>query len=148
MEACPSCGAIYSRVEAAFATRASGERPISTRTTAPTSTFGSRSRQQSDDVDVYGFADTLRSESLYPTFRSLVKLIYWFFMALAICSGLAALYMLFMGSGVGRIGGVIGSVFMTLFFILIARLFSESSLMLADLSDATVRMAAAQDAKN
>ena len=143
MEACPSCEAIYSRVEAAFAARAAGERPISARSSSPPSTFGSsRITQRSGDVDVHAFAEVLRSESLYPTFRSLVKLFYWFFIALAVLCGISTLVLLFTGSGVGRIGGVIAGVFMTLFFVLIAKLTSETSLMLADLSDAAVRIAA------
>ena len=142
MEACPSCGAIYSRVEAAFAARSSGEsRAPIVRTSTMSSGFGSR-QSQSSDIDIHDFAETLRSESLYPTFRSLVKLIHWFFIALAVFSGLGALIALFMGSGASRIGVVIAGIFMTLFFILIARLFSETSLMLADLSDAAVRIAA------
>ncbi|QIL79885.1 DUF4282 domain-containing protein [Diaphorobacter sp. HDW4A] len=91
---------------------------------------------------MHEFAETLRADSLYPTFRSLVKLIYWFLIALAVLCALGALMVLFRGAGVGRIGGFIGGVFMTLFFILVARLTSETSLMLADLSDAAVRIAA------
>ena len=92
MEACPSCGAIYSRVEAAIAGRAAGERPISAR---GASTFGTgRVSPRADDLDVHAFAEVLRSESLYPTFRSLVKLFYWLFIALAVCSAIAALMLL------------------------------------------------------
>ena len=71
-----------------------------------------------------------------------MKLIYWFLIVLAALSALGSLMALFTGSGAGRIGGFIGGVFMSLFFVLIARLTSETSLMLADLSDAAVRIAA------
>ena len=137
LEACPACGAIYSRVAAALAARTESRATES-------SGLGGRSGRRSGDVDVHDFAETLRAESLYPTFRSLVKLIYWFLIALAILSALGTLMLIFTGSGVGRIGGVIAGIFSTLFFVLIARLTSETSLMLADLSDAAVRIAAKQ----
>lgn len=142
LEACPACGAIYSRVDAAISGRAS--EPVRPTVSSPVkpSGFERRARRQSEELDVHEFAEVLRSESLYPTFRSLVKLIYWFLIALAIFSGLGTLMLIFTGSGVGRIGGVIGGIFATLFFILVAKLTSETSLMLADLSDAAVRIAA------
>ena len=142
LEACPACGAIYSRVEAAFSARSAGvDRPQVSR--APTSSgFGSRNGRRADDEDIHAFAETLRADSLYPTFRSLVKLIYWFLIVLAALSAIGSLMALFTGNGVGRIGGFIGGVFVSLFFVLIARLTSETSLMLADLSDAAVRIAA------
>lgn len=149
IEACPQCGAIYSRVEAAFATRSKTEhRPATARPSTETmSRYRPQFRGDADDaedeyVDVYAFAETLRAQSLYPTFRSLVRVIYWFFILLAAASAIVVLVTLFKGSGVGRIGGVIGGVFMTFFFILIARITSETSLMIADLSDAAVRIAA------
>ena len=140
LEACPSCGAIYSRVEAAFAARANGEqRPPVVR---PMVEPAPRANTQiPDDTDVHAFADTLRAESLYPTFRSLVRVFYWFFILLSVIAAIGTLVTLFRGSGIGRIGGTIGGVFMTLFFILIARLVSETSMMMADLSDAAVRIA-------
>ncbi len=143
IEACPQCGAIYSRVEAALAARASGGvRPVTPRSNAGLSSgFGSRSTH-TDDIDVHDFAQTLRAQSLYPTFRSLVKLFYWLFIALAVFAALTAVGLLFYGSGATRFAGVIGCIFMTLFWVLIARLTSETWLMLADLSDAAVRIAA------
>lgn len=155
IEACPQCGAIYSRVEAAFATRSKAElRPATARPTAELTSryrthFRSDAAADEDDyVDVHAFADTLRAQSLYPTFRSLVRVIYWFFILLAAASAIVVLVTLFKGSGVGRIGGVVGGIFMMLFFILIARITSETSLMIADLSDAAVRIAAGGRSKN
>ena len=98
------------------------------------------------ELDVADFAEKMRSASLYPTFRSLVKLISLFWMALAVGAAIVAVVVLFKGNGIGRITGVLGGVFSCLFCILVARLPSEMSLMLADLSDAAVRIAAKQEA--
>ena len=151
LEACPQCGAIYSRVEAALAARsAAGAAPMSARpapTPPPISSFAQRSQTKTEkELDVHEFAETMRSGSLYPTFRSLVKVFYWFWMLLAVVAAIGTLVTVFMGSGLGRIGGGLVGLFGTLFFILLARLTSETSLMLADLSDAAVRIAAKQEA--
>ncbi|MEG0149200.1 MAG: DUF4282 domain-containing protein [Comamonas sp.] len=97
------------------------------------------------ELDVHEFAETMRSGSLYPTFRSLIKVFYWFWMLLAVIAAIGTLVTLFKGTGSSRIVGGLGGLFMTLFFILVARLTSETSLMLADLSDAAVRIAAKQE---
>ena len=68
LEACPACGAIYSRVAAALA--ASTE----SRTTEP-SRLGCRASHRSGDVDAHDFAEMLRAESLYTTFRSLASIL-------------------------------------------------------------------------
>lgn len=150
LEACPQCGAIYSRVEEAMA---NGQlRPIVPRkTVAPAVSQGpapapvtGQPRATTDSVDVYEFAQALRRQSLYPTFRSLVRLFYWIWMLLAVVTGIGTLIALVMGTGITRYGGTIGGVFMTLFFVLVARITTEVSLMMADLSDAAVRLAAKQ----
>lgn len=156
LEACPQCGAIYSRVEAALAARAAAgpnsvpARPIppiqpATQPPAQPAARGTQARTEKE-LDVADFAEKMRSASLYPTFRSLVKLISLFWMALAVGAAIVAVVVLFKGNGIGRITGVLGGVFSCLFCILVARLTSEMSLMLADLSDAAVRIAAKQEA--
>lgn len=153
LEACPECGAIYSRVEAAFAARptpgpsSATARPVPI--PPPVSSFVQRPQTKTEtELDVHEFAETMRSGSLYPTFRSLIKVFYWFWMLLAVIAAIGTLVTLFKGTGSSRIVGGLGGLFMTLFFILLARLTSETSLMLADLSDAAVRIAARQEVRS
>ena len=152
LEACPQCGAIYSRVEAALAARAAaGPNSVPARPMPPSQppaqpTARRPQSRTEKELDVADFAEKMRSASLYPTFRSLVKLISLFWMALAVGAAIVAVVVLFKGNGIGRITGVLGGVFSCLFCILVARLTSEMSLMLADLSDAAVRIAAKQEA--
>lgn len=157
LEDCPQCGAIYSRVEEAIA---SGQfRPVAPRPPiAPEPVYPpavpvvaasppvGQTSGRSESVDVHNFAELLRSKSLYPTFRSLVKLFYWIWMLLAAVTAIGTLIALVMGTGITRYGGAIGGAFMTLFFVLVARITTEVSLMMADLSDAAVRLAATQGA--
>jgi len=56
--------------------------------------------------------------------------------------GVGGVTALFMGSGLARLGGLIGGVFLALFFAVVAKVTSEAALMLADLSDAAVQIAA------
>lgn len=155
LEGCPQCGAIYSRVEEAIANgqfRPAVPRPAvapelvypSTEPARATSPAVGQAPRRSESVDVHEFAESLRSQSLYPTFRSLVKLFYWIWMLLAVITGIGTLITLVMGTGVTRYGGTIGGIFMTIFFVLVARITAEVSLMMADLSDAAVRIAASQ----
>lgn len=79
---------------------------------------------------------------MYPTFRSLVRLVYvlWLvFAALALVGGFGSLVF---GSGAARILGPMVGLFFAFFFYFIGKICSEMSLMLADLSDAAVRIAA------
>ena len=151
LEACPQCGAIYSRVEAALAARAAaGPNSVPARPMPPSQppaqpTARRPQSRTEKELDVADFAETMRSASLYPTFRSLIKVFYWFWMLLAVIAAIGTLVTLFKGTGSSRIVGGLGGLFMTLFFILVARLTSETSLMLADLSDAAVRIAAKQE---
>ncbi len=142
LEACPSCGAIYSRVEAALAAKGataprSPVQPVARRLQARTD----------DDMDVADFAKTMRAQSLYPTFRSLVKLFYWFWILMAIFTAIGTAIAVWKMSGPAGFGLAITGLFAVLFFVLVARLVSETSLMIADLSDAAVRLAAQQEGK-
>lgn len=157
LEACPQCGAIYSRVEAAMQARAAEQAAAShTKTTsgyAAAAALAAAERRQSSTVsssmdiepNVHAFAARLRSESLYPTFRNLVQVIYWLFVALAVIAAIGTLVMVFKGGGVGRLLGGLGGLFMTLLFLVMSKLGREMSLMLVDLSDAAVRIAANQE---
>lgn len=165
LEGCPQCGAIYTRVEDAIASgqfRPAPHRatatpapsmatattpPIATPIPAPTPAATPAVKPtsgRSDRVNVNDFAQTLRNQSLYPNFRSLVRLFYWLWILMAVCAGLGTVTILFTGSGPARIVGLIIGVGSALFFVLSARITTEVSLMMADLSDAAVRIAAHQ----
>ena len=128
--ACPKCGAIYSKVEQALADQGS-ER---------TSAAGPASRlpvTQATVVDVHTFAADMRSDSLYPTWRMLVGIatVVAYVMALVILLG--AIF----GSKDNNLtfwGGIVLAVLIVIF----AKAGKELNLILADLSDATVRIAA------
>ena len=81
MEACPSCGAIYSRVEAAWGVRPNGvsASPASSAPVHPVAPAPA-----AEVAAVGEFAVWMRLESLYPTFRSLVELVYWVWVVLAV----------------------------------------------------------------
>ena len=74
--ACPTCGAVYSKVEQAWR-EGQPTRP------QPTSRPASTTRQHRD-ADHHAFAARLREESIYPTFRAVVKIAYWLGVALAV----------------------------------------------------------------
>lgn len=128
--ACPSCGAVYSKVEQALR-EGLPSRPQPT----PKPLTG---RAPTTDVDHHAFASQLREESIYPTFRAVANLLYWCGVVLAVLILLGGLSLAMRAGIAAAIGGVAGAV---LVFVL-ARVGKEMSLMLADLSDATVRMAA------
>jgi hypothetical protein len=134
-EACPSCGAIYSRVEAYL--RAEKERagPPSRSVIASTLPKSQNVRSTARLVDP-DFVSNMRSESLYPTFRALVKLGTWFFYLIAVIAVVIAFAN--DSSGSLKIGALLGS----LAFVIFITAAKEASLMLADMSDATVIRAA------
>lgn len=143
LEACPGCGAIYSRVAAAMAATAGKSTPgvaADLRDLRLAARSVGAAAGSSDDT--HGFAENMRKLSLYPTFRGLVRLIYLAWMLLAVGAALGGVTALFMSSGLARLGGLIGGVFLALFFAVIAKVTSEAALMLADLSDAAVQIAA------
>ncbi|WP_287365160.1 hypothetical protein [Thauera sp.] len=130
-EACPSCGAIYSRVEAAWSA-----------TPRPATANNVRTFSPERDELVEAFAERLRGESLYPVFRSLVGVIYVVWMVLAALAVLAGVVAAWKSSGAAAFGSLLLGVFLGVFFAVIAKVTREVSLMLADLSDAAVHIAA------
>lgn len=127
---CPNCGAIYAKVEQALLN------PIP-RPVAPPQRPIIKNRISEPDPAHHSYAEMMRSESLYPTFRALTNAAYIFMLciaALALVGGIFAFFNL-------GISYLIGSVIAAIFIYLFARVSRELSLMLADLSDATVRMA-------
>lgn len=129
--ACPHCGAIYSKVEAA----AQSQAPLRA---GPVSQAYPRATSSVNDADPAEFVETLRGESIYPTFRAVANLLYWCGIALAVIILLGGLSLSMRAGFPAALGGIAGSVLVFVF----ARVGKEMSLMLADLSDATVRMAA------
>lgn len=153
-QACPACGAIYLKVEEALRA-ASDSRPGSRnedlsqparhsqamRQSSETRFQRSRKVDGDEDVDVHDFAKRMRAESLYPTWRQLVVIYKWLGYAIALFIFGAGIVMLFTkGAGFSTfplIGGVITAI--------VVKAMVELSLMMADMSDASVRMAAQRE---
>lgn len=153
LEPCPGCGAIYSRVEAAALLAEKGAEPVRRVVLAPPSLSTSPTAGAPRTTpfipaaqESSSFVERMREASLYPTFRSLVRLFYLLWLVLAVvclCSGAATFVF---GEGTRRILGPLFGLFFALFFYFVAKVSTEMSLMLADMSDATVRMAERQEA--
>lgn len=130
---CEKCGAIYRKVEEAF--KSSGHPPpdsMAARTP--------RARRKSFQA----FAETMRSESLYPTWREIVKFVTLLGYLVAVALLLGAVF----AFSQGGIGAGIGLVFGALVVAVFSRVWKELSLMVADLADAAVRHAATAEANN
>lgn len=140
-DACPGCGAIYRKVEEVAAAAQNGHTPKTTRNsgfspsvlpTRPTQ----KARSPQDDLE--WFVSEMRSNSLYPTWRELVKWATWFGYAMAIIVLIGAA----IGFKNGQIGAAAVGVGVALLIAVVARVSRELSLMMADLADAAVRQAA------
>jgi hypothetical protein len=121
-EACPSCGAIFGKLETTIAARANARLKPS----AAAKKFA---------VTPGAFIETLRAKSNYPTFRAVTSVIHVIGQIMAL---LALLFGVFGGHGPrGIITGVVTAIVLHLAF----RFGKEATLMLADLTDAAVTMA-------
>lgn len=118
-EACPRCGVIYAKAQPTLA------RPQ----TAP-----SGKRRQGAEP----FIERLRADSLYPTFRSIVNIAHVLGQILAV---LVLVTGLIGGYNLSSPGTAVGTLIAAIFISVLSRVAKEASLMLADMSDATVRMA-------
>lgn len=145
-DACPNCGAIYRKVEEAAAAAQNGNTPK----TARNSGFGpsvmpgrtsQKARSPHDDLE--WFVSDMRSNSLYPTWRELVKWATWFGYAIAIIVLIGAA----VGFKNGQIGAAAVGVGVALLIAVVARVWRELSLMMADLADAAVRQAASSETR-
>ena len=151
LEACPGCGAIYSRVEAACGVgatvgraarpdvQAGAESPMPPQWAPP-----ARERSQGESVE--RFADRMRMASLYPTFRGLVQLLYWVTVALAVTLFAFGLIGVWKLEGAQSASALFFGVFFGILALVVARVTREMSLMLADLADAAVRLASREGA--
>lgn len=134
LEACPKCGAIYSRVEAAmnsgFAVSAFDSKATARNSTA-----------RASSSDPHSFAEKMREESIYPTYRSLTNAIYILGLCFAALWAIGGIIALFVGEGGGKVGGFVIGVLLAIVTIFFTKLFREVSLMLCDMSDASIRTA-------
>lgn len=121
--ACPNCGAVYSKVEASI--NSGGQQTPRPR---PSNIAPSRAEP--------AFIETLRNESLYPTFRGLVRVATWLYYIGALIVIAVAIFGGF-SDGSGRIITIVATVIS----VVVITAAKEAALMLADLSDAAVHMA-------
>lgn len=122
-EACPYCGVIYAK-----ARQPSAEPPR----------MRAKVAQAVGASDGGRFIDQLRAKSHYPAFRALVGLFYLVGLAL----GLIALVLGIVVAWNGSLGAGIGGAVAGLIVLILAKVGKEVSLMVADMSDATIHMAA------
>jgi hypothetical protein len=127
-EACNSCGAVYHKVEEAMR-GGPASRPAPSRAPAY--------RPPPRNNPIADYAEAMRSDSLYPTWRELVKWATWLgylIAALVTIGGVIALKEGHIKSGGGALAAAV-------FIVILARVWRELSLMVADLADASVRQA-------
>ena len=140
--ACPQCGAIYSKMQALTEppvvppSRSSRIEPSLTTGTGAVTNPPSASRVPSrPDED---FVQRLRAQSTYPTFRGFVQVFYVLGLVFAACLLVGGVVGMFISSNLmSAVAGVVSALVVFLF----SRLFKETWLMLADLSDATIHLA-------
>lgn len=132
---CPKCGAIYSKARPATAPRAASD-GLSSGFSAPSTLSGASATTED-------YVRRLRSGSQYPTFRTVAGV-------LCLLGYLVGLVMLIGGLVSGWKFGTGAPLFIGiavgLVIIVLSKAAKEASLMLADLSDATLRMARRQEA--
>lgn len=126
LAACPKCGAVYAKMEA----RARAGQAASVAADAP--------RRAAAVDPARDFSETLRSESIYPTFRAVVQLCYLIGLVATILLLIGAVAAPFM---TGRLWAALPGLAGAGIAFVLARLFKESALMMADAADALVRLA-------
>ena len=143
-EACPQCGAIYSRVKAAMA---SGQ-PVRTakavdsgfQTSAEGASPSAKTPVRAAAKVRHGaYVDQLRAHTHYPTFRTVVRLGLFFGYFLAICALVGGAFSAFRSGGSAwhlLIGAGTGA-----FLYLLTRIWFELTVMIVDIADASVRTA-------
>jgi len=136
--ACPACGAIYSKVEEALQNgTAARPRP---QPSAPEINYfkAAPTAPGSTGPDVHAFAEQMRAESLYPAWRGIVGI---FAILGYVVAVLAAIGAIVAALKVSWLSGLVG-LGVAAFIAIITKVSKEASLMLADLSDAAVHLAA------
>ena len=150
-QSCPACGAIYAKVEEALraAADARANRNAAAAAAAaqnsrlPSAQAPGMQRDARGVVDVHAYAASMRDDSLYPFWRKLVGIVTILGYILAAILLIAAFITI---SKASVTAGLVGIV-LALFVAVMARVGKEASLMLADLSDASVRLAAHRESK-
>lgn len=158
--ACGACGAVYRKVEEAMmraVPAAAGpspapnqaQGPSSTRSASAAPTRATAAPQAAArttitplqiDTSIAEFVEIMRAESLYPTWRVLVKWFTWLGYAIAAILLVSGVFTMLSGSP-GAGGGLVAGAFVV---AIVARVWREMSLMVADLADAAVRTAASK----
>lgn len=92
--------------------------------------------------ELRAFVLLMRGRSLYPTFRGLTQVGHWLGTALALLCLVCGLAAFFFGSGGMGLLGLLAGSSLAFFVYIASRVLKEMCLMLADLSDAAVRLAA------
>jgi hypothetical protein len=128
-EACPACGAIYSKVEDTLRNGPPARRRQEDSTP---------SRLSDTALDVHVFAEQMRAASLYPAWRGIVGI---FAILGYVVAALAAIGAIVATLKVSWLSGLVG-LGVAAFIAIITKVSKEASLMLADLSDAAVHLAA------
>lgn len=143
---CPACGAVYSKVEQALRERATqhSSRGQDTEPRPSIAKRSPRSRRGSDAPDVHSFAMRMRDQSLYPVWRKLVGINTFIIYSIAALGALASLISARATSVTYMLIGLAASALIAIF----GKASKELSLMLADLSDATIHIAASRETED
>ena len=165
VEACPRCGAIYSRVEAIArekginAVRRPGAPAGAAPAPAPTFAAGLDDAPRRSAPGFAGgakrligfdegFLHELRAGTIYPTFRSLIGALYVLGLVCAALWAVGGILAVFIAPRLAGIPALLMGLFLALLTLFLTKLFRELSLMMADLSDASVRTAAALERRD
>lgn len=154
-DACPGCGAVYAK---AMPTSA---KPVPAH--APRAGFGASSSFGSAAIDKphhvarhmsgeaalvpRDFVESMREQSLYPAMRTLTKWVFFLMMLTAALIALGGLRSMFGSSEVGTWVGI-SALGGAAFLAVVSLVMREAVLMLADLSDAAVRLAASSSSSS
>lgn len=139
-EACPACGVIYAKARMAASDPISRSPPVSKPTRSQPRPSESAPRYRDAAAE---FIEELRATSHYPAFRTVVSFATWCGYIVAAILFTGAFFTWWKAESAGIwIGGMVFAIIIAI----TARVFREVSLMLADMSDATIRMARRQDA--
>lgn len=153
---CPKCGAVYAKLEALAAAGAQ-IRPAVSPTLPPPIERAEAPRpppalpppppaspSNGRHGDAEPFIDRLRRESLYLNFRGVNNVVFGIAVLIGVLLIISSMIALFRGDTVAGFGGLFAGIFMIVFF----RAAKEGALMIADLSDAAVRMAERQEGQS
>ena len=138
-QSCMECGAVYRKVEEAMQQASEGRFSQLPRASVSAQLAAGRGGERRPAVaGVHGFAEQMRSDSLYPFWRKLVGIATVLGYVLAGFMMVGAVVTLFRGAVGAGIGGMVAAALIAF----MVRMAKELWLMLADLSDASMRIAA------